>query len=136
MDTDATRQHPSAFDPGLEEFAAAMSERLAAPQPAECLPCFTARMLEDVGCNGTLHWAEVWGARRPAAGGLLRRLQSRGGYCDCEVLGNVWRQAEDPLAFDEPAGDPLGAAERPACGGVGARSAESCPVWVPVRRGR
>lgn len=60
-----------------------------APGERECLPCYLNRMLAAVCCNNQLRWAEIWG-RQNKARGLRRWLQSNGGYCDCEVLFNVY----------------------------------------------
>jgi hypothetical protein len=68
----------------------------SAPHGAECLPCYLARLLDRHGCDGTLRWSMRWrDARAPRATKLDRRLGDRGGFCDCEVLLNVYPQ-HDP----------------------------------------
>ena len=42
-----------------------------------------------VGCDTMLRWARRWRHLvRPRAAGLERRLEARGGFCDCEIFGN------------------------------------------------
>ncbi|MGQ0630013.1 MAG: DUF2695 domain-containing protein [Sporichthyaceae bacterium] len=94
-----------------EELLGEASENLTAPLDRECLTCYLLRMLGEFGCDNTLRWAEQWrGRNAPRATALAKRLQSRGGYCDCEVLYNVYPHLlpED----DDPA---------PTCEGVSRR---------------
>lgn len=74
--------------------------RAFGPRERECLPCYLQRVVADYGCNGTLEWTHRWQehqrARRIRTGGLTARLKSRGGFCDCEVLLNVYDR--DPAA--------------------------------------
>ncbi len=55
------------------------------------LVCFLVRMITEFGCDGTFRWTIRWRdicAARP--GNLLDQLADRGGFCDCEVLMNVY----------------------------------------------
>lgn len=62
------------------------------PDSDECLVCFLERSLDVVGCDGTLALSEQWRLSRPDPIDWLHRwLENRGGYCDCEVLLNVFR---------------------------------------------
>jgi hypothetical protein len=78
-----------------------LAERLTEPGEHECLRCFLVRMITEFGCDGTYRWTVRWRdvrAARPA--GLVRRLEERGGGCDCEVLMNVfpgYPQSDGPL---------------------------------------
>lgn len=56
-----------------------------------CLCCYVRQALDDDGgCDGTLRRSLAWAAEQPASTTWLRRwLQSRGGFCDCEVLMNA-----------------------------------------------
>jgi hypothetical protein len=46
--------------------------------------------LREHGCDNTLRVAEAWARREKVPWARLREvLESRGGYCDCEVLLNV-----------------------------------------------
>ena len=68
-----------------------LAQRLTQPAASECLRCYLLRMIGEFGCDGTYRWAIRWRdghAARPR--GLLRRLGDRGGFCDCEVLLNVF----------------------------------------------
>jgi hypothetical protein len=70
----------------------ALDETRTAPRDRECLPCYLTRMLAAFGCNHGLRWSLHWRDRNaPRAAGLRRRLMDRGGFCDCEVLSNVFR---------------------------------------------
>ena len=77
---------------------------LVGPRQAECLACFLLRVIPAFGCDNRLTWTHRWqGAmrsRRIRTSGLTAYVKSRGGYCDCEVLLNVYddRLPED----DEP----------------------------------
>lgn len=83
MDTDALT--------AAETLIRAADESLTAPHDRECLLCYLERMVTEFGCVDGLRWAEHWRRRNaPNATGLLRRLKSGGGYCDCEVLMNVY----------------------------------------------
>jgi hypothetical protein len=75
----------------VETELADLAERLTAPARAECLRCFLLRMITEFGCDGTFRWTIRWRdvcAGQP--GKLLGQLAGRGGYCDCEVLVNVY----------------------------------------------
>ncbi|HEX9554470.1 MAG TPA: DUF2695 domain-containing protein [Streptosporangiaceae bacterium] len=75
----------------VETELADLAERLTAPARAECLRCFLLRMITEFGCDGTFRWTIRWRdvcAGQP--GKLLDQLAGRGGYCDCEVLVNVY----------------------------------------------
>jgi hypothetical protein len=77
----------------LEAELAQISRSLTAPGDRECLRCYLLRMLNEFGCSGTLRWAEYWrDLRAPRAQALARRLAARGGFCDCEVILNVYPQ--------------------------------------------
>ena len=68
-----------------------LSRRLTEPGERECLRCFLLRMINEFGCDGTHRWATRWrDERAPRARALLRRLERLGGFCDCEVLLNVF----------------------------------------------
>ncbi len=67
---------------------------VAGPRGAECLPCYLQRVVSTYGCHGTLQWTHRWQGhqrtRRVRTGGLTQGLRDRGGFCDCEVLMNVY----------------------------------------------
>lgn len=80
-------------DPGAnaESYVAALQTTLTTPRDRECLACFVGRMLDEFGCDNTLRWSEHWRDRcAPRATALADRLCRRGGFCDCEVLLNVY----------------------------------------------
>jgi hypothetical protein len=59
-------------------------------------------MLDRFGCDNSLRWARRWRDRNASGlAMLLPWLESRGGYCDCEALWNVFEQElpdeEEPL---------------------------------------
>ena len=70
-----------------------MSEQLTEPRSGECLLCYLLRMVPDLSCDGTLRWSTRWRDAQPRPPRtLLRRLERGGGYCDCEVIMNVYRR--------------------------------------------
>jgi hypothetical protein len=68
------------------------------PRPDDCLPCYLHRALRGTGCDGKLSLTHEWQGhqrvRRRRTGGLTAYLKSRGGFCDCEVLMNVYPDRE------------------------------------------
>ena len=51
--------------------------------------------LSGRGCDNTLRSAEAWARREKVPWAWLRdQLEDRGGFCDCEVLLNVFRPPE------------------------------------------
>lgn len=100
-----------------EGYVGELQDVLIAPRERECLPCYVTRMLAEFGCTGTLRWSEHWrDTCAPRATALADRLGSRGGFCDCEVLLNVY-----PERLVEE-GEPV-----PACAGVSRRgSTQPC----------
>jgi hypothetical protein len=68
------------------------------PRPTDCLACYLHRALRRGGCDGKLTLTHEWQghqrAMRRRTGGLTAFLKSRGGYCDCEVLMNVYPDRE------------------------------------------
>jgi hypothetical protein len=118
----------------LERELALVSAELTEPGEDECVLCYVDRMLRAFGCDNTLRWVRRWrDLRRPRVRGLERRMQARGGFCDCEVLMNGWALRADLLVrnedgeLDEP--DPL-----PPCAGIGPRSSQPCTNWETWRR--
>lgn len=115
---------------------------LVAPEPRECLACFVNRMLCEFGCDGTLRFAATYrDTSAPRATALERRLRDRGGFCDCEVLMNVYTPAmqlwtrdvwiddeeEDGIYIDAEPPDRM-----PACAGVRAGSTQPCRWWERI----
>jgi hypothetical protein len=84
----------------LESELADLAERLTAPGERECLRCYLLRLVTEFGCDGTYRWTVRWRDVRAAQPrGLLRQLEQRGGFCDCEVLMNAFPEypASRPL---------------------------------------
>jgi Protein of unknown function (DUF2695) len=125
--------------PAADDAAGRLAE--PAPLPAvpgddECVLCYVDRMLDSHGCDHTLRWARRWRElRAPAGRGLERRLEARGGFCDCEVFLNGWSLREDLQLRDED-GELVWPSPRPPCSGVGRRSTQPCANWEPWRRPR
>ena len=106
------------------------------PRDGECVLCYVERMLGTHGCDSTLRWARRWRElRAPGARGLERRLEARGGFCDCEVFLNGWSLREE-LQVRDADGELVWPSPRPACAGVAARSTQPCTNWEPWRRPR
>lgn len=120
----------------VEDHLRTAAEEATTPADGECVLCFVNRMLDAFGCDTTLRWARRWRAlRAPRATGLERRLEGRGGFCDCEIFLNGWSLRPDLLVPDED-GEPTWPQPRPACTGVRERSSQPCANWVPWRRPR
>lgn len=118
-----------------ERHVAALATELTTPDDAECVLCFAARMLERFRCDGSLRWARRWrDLVRPGATALERRLEARGGFCDCEIFWNGWDLRADLLVTDED-GDANWPDVLPSCMGGSSRSAQPCRLWEPRRRG-
>jgi Protein of unknown function (DUF2695) len=98
----------------VETELANLAERLTAPGRAECLRCFLLRMITEFGCDGTyrwtIRWREVCAARRAK---LLDQLARRDGFCDCEVLMNVYPDYPPVNAALPCAGIPKPGSSRP-----------------------
>jgi hypothetical protein len=82
--------------------------RSLVPRPTwpsrDCLACYLHRALRVHGCDGKLTLTHKWQGEqrilRRRTGGLTEWLKRRGGFCDCEVLMNVYPDREpcdDPL---------------------------------------
>ena len=120
----------------VEQHLAALAGSLTAPTARECVVCYVDRMLDAFGCDTTLRWARRWrDVRVPGARSLERRLEARGGFCDCEVLTNGWELRADLLVRDED-GELTWPTARVPCPGVGPRSTQPCANWTPQRRNR
>lgn len=123
------------IDAQAEGFLRSLSDEWLRPHGAECLACYLNRMLAAFGCDGTLRFARSYReARAPRATALERRLVAAGGFCDCEVLFNVfapaapltspgYRKEEDE---DVEAPPPTG---MPPCQGVRRGSTRPCLLW-------
>jgi hypothetical protein len=121
---------------GIEAHVAQLSEALTEPHHDECVFCYVNRMLTAFGCDTTLRWARRWrDLLRPRATGLERRLEARGGFCDCEIFWNGWTLREDLQERTED-GDLEWPASLPPCAGLAPRSSQPCANWEPWRRSR
>ena len=117
-----------------ERHVADLAAELTTPEDGQCVLCFTAAMLERFGCDCTLRWVRRWrDLIRPRATGVERRMQSRGGLCDCEVFWNGWDLRADLQVADED-GEIEWPDVLPRCAGVGPRSSQPCANWEVRRR--
>ena len=122
------------IDQEAEGFVRRTAAALTQPVEGECLLCFVARMLDEIGCDTTLRFATHYrDLRAPRATALEVRLGRMGGYCDCEIFLNGMTLADRLLAYDE-AGEPLPWDGLPACVGVRRGSTKGCANWVRQRR--
>lgn len=98
-----------------EEFVRAIASTIVTPHDRECLPCYLDRVMRDVSCDGSLRLARTYRDHRaPIATALEHRLMQRGGYCDCEVLMNVYQAKDDEVL---------------PCVGVPVGSTKPCRLW-------
>jgi hypothetical protein len=112
-------------DQAAETFVGQLSEAMTAPRDRECLLCYVTRMVSEFGCDNHLRWALHWRDRNaPRATALADRLSGRGGFCDCEVLMNVYPSL---LPDDD-------VVELPDCIGVSRRGSTKPCRPVPPRR--
>jgi len=75
----------------VESEIADLAEQLTAPGPHECLRCYLLRFITEFGCDGTYRWTIRWrDVRASSPQSLLIQLSRRGGFCDCEVLMNIF----------------------------------------------
>jgi Protein of unknown function (DUF2695) len=96
MTEDIAGDRPGDIAGEVEAEVAWLSRYLTEPGEHECLRCFLLRMVNEFGCDGTHRWAGRWReVRSPRARALLRRLERLGGFCDCEVLLNVFPDYPD-----------------------------------------
>jgi hypothetical protein len=103
-----------------EELVRSLANTLTAPQSAECLPCYLDRVLRIAPCDGTLRLAKRYrDAVAPQATALERRMHDSGGYCDCEILWNVYPSKSDDVH---------------PCRGVRKGSTSPCELWGRPRR--
>lgn len=101
------------------------------PGPRECVACFVRRMTDLKGCSDELSWVEHWRALRcQRATALGRRLQRRGGMCDCAVVSVVWRPVADLWQRDSDSGAYLEPDRIPECLGVRPNSTQACAQWA------
>lgn len=100
------------FADNAERFVRELAGQLVHPAARECLGCYVQRMVTAYGCDNTLRWVEKWQRAMPQSTRRLRtRLRSRGAFCDCEVILNVFdldipRRAQElsPCAHEQPEG--------------------------------
>ena len=75
----------------VESELRATGAALVAVHEDECLYCYLGWMLPAHGCDGTLRFALCWArSGRLPVPGFRRWLNGNGGYCDCEVIMNVF----------------------------------------------
>jgi len=111
----------TAIDIQAESFVRELAAAIIAPRGGECLACYLDRVLRDAPCDGSLRLARTYrDALAPRAVALEGRLESGGGFCDCEVLMNVYWSKTDEV--------------RP-CRGARRGSTKPCDLWLRRRRG-
>lgn len=104
------------------------------PQEGECVLCFTARAVDELGCDGTARWAERFVAVRvPPATGTVRRMTPTG-ECDCAIVGQRHALVRDQLVRDVHTDELVQPDRRPTCAGVRRTSARPCRHWERVPR--
>lgn len=97
------------------------------PWRHECLACYVFRML-DHGCDG-LKWSRTYrDLRAPRATAMERKFPELGGYCDCEVMANVFR-ANDALWARDEDGE-VDETRTPQCHSVRLGTIQPCELWL------
>jgi len=109
------------IDIEAEAFVRSLATAILSPHTGECLPCYLDRVIHDTGCDSTLrlsrHYRDTFAPRATA---LEHQLESAGGFCDCEVLMNVYWSISDDVY---------------PCLGVRRGSTKPCGLWHRHRRG-
>lgn len=108
------------------EDALKIAKKLLPPR-YECLACYVNRMLEH-GCSG-LKWCTTYrDLRAPRATSLERKFPEFGGYCDCEVMANVFRINDELWTR----GDDSGTEDSyvPPCRKVRLGTIRPCELWL------
>lgn len=129
----------------LEAHLRRRAQELVDPREGECLLCFLARTLHEVGCDTSLRWARRYrDLRAPRATALEQRLADVGGFCDCEVFLNGyvrasrldrwgrWRDEGDEVGDGDADDDGilLDDPRPPTCLGARRGSTKPCAVWA------
>ncbi|WP_182525964.1 DUF2695 domain-containing protein [Nocardioides dongkuii] len=113
-----------------ERYLQDLAHPCAQPSARQCLVCFVARAVEQIGCDETLRWAQRFReVRSPTATGLEHRLAEVGAFCDCEVLLNGYRLARHLLVRDLATDELEAPDELPDCAGVRSTSTRPCGHW-------
>lgn len=117
--------------PDQELDAALKTVRMLLPWRHECLACYVFRMLGR-GCDG-LKWSKTYrDMRAPRATALERKFPELGGYCDCEVMSNVFRANYELWARDDEG--EVDETRIPQCREVRLGTIRPCELWL-MRRG-
>ncbi|MFY9678287.1 DUF2695 domain-containing protein [Glutamicibacter protophormiae] len=99
------------------------------PVDRECLPCYLYRVAGTEPCAANLralmHYRDY---SAPRATALERKIKLLGGFCDCEVLLNVFRPITDEAARAMDEGMDM------VCKGTRRGSIQPCEQWM-MRRG-
>ena len=135
----------TSIDTQVETWLRGLASGLTEPRPRECLLCFVRRMLGEFGCDTSLRFARHYrDARAPRAIGLERRLEQKGGFCDCDVFVNGWsphrrlwteEQTVEQDGYVEVVTEAEPPASMPPCDGVRGGSTQPCSLWERQRRG-
>jgi uncharacterized protein DUF2695 len=100
------------------------------PGRYECLACFVARRVEEVGCDHTLLWSRWFrDIKSPTASGVEDRLSRIGVSCDCELTAGGYRMARHQLVRDLRTDELAMPDELPDCAGVRRTSTRPCANW-------
>jgi hypothetical protein len=106
----------TSIDDEAEDLVRAAADALTAPLPEECLPCYLDRIVRDVPCDGSLRLSSHYrDSVAPRGTALEERLRLRGGFCDCEVLMNVFEPKSELVM---------------PCKGVRRGSTQACALWL------
>ncbi|WP_409483001.1 DUF2695 domain-containing protein [Arsenicicoccus dermatophilus] len=101
---------------------------LMGARPGECVVCYTGRMVERFGCDGSWRWVQTWrGQCAPRACRVEGRMAARGASCDCEIHLRGY-EIEPRLLSVAWDGLVDGA---PQCLGVRKGSTQPCRLWRP-----
>ncbi|NYG55904.1 DUF2695 domain-containing protein [Nocardioides perillae] len=106
------------------------------PLVGECVLCFTARVVGEHGCDGTLRWiGRFRELAAPAATGVEARLARRGEPCDGRVVLDGWRLTREACVRDVHTDELSVPDPMPWCLGVRPGSSRPCGLWELSRPG-
>ncbi|MEP9363811.1 DUF2695 domain-containing protein [Nocardioides sp. CN2-186] len=111
-----------------EHYLWAVAER--EPQERECLVCFVARTVEELGCDSTLLWATRFrDLRSPTATALERRYRAMAVRCDCLIPQKAHQLVRELLVRDLHTDELERPAQLPPCAGVRRTNVRPCANW-------
>jgi hypothetical protein len=113
---------------GAEHYLRAVVE--VEPQDGECLVCFVARMVGELGCDSSLLWARRFrDLRSPTATALVRKYMDQLVVCDCLIVHKAHQPVRELMERDIHSDELRRPAHLPPCSGVRRTNTRACANW-------